>query len=287
MKTYWKYLFAAAVVIASAAILARAYTYRYRTAGTISVTGLGETEFASDLIVLRGSIDVENYDAAEAYRSIERDKRRVEEFLTSRGIAAESISFAMLSIEKNYQSIYNDKGSYQGQRFSGYAIRQHFTVESADIDTVEKVAMEISSLIADGISIDVYDPSYYYTKLDDLKLDLIGKAAADARSRAEELARECRRQDRRSGALAHGRIPDHGRQQRRGVLGRRIVQRIVSQQEGTHHGARRVQNKVNRTTWTTEKSAFASRRVPPDLFISAACARHYTTTSSHAVTAAR
>lgn len=89
MKTYWKYLFAAAVVIASAAILARAYTYRYRTAGTISVTGLGETEFASDLIVLRGSIDVENYDAAEAYRSIERDKRRVEEFLTSRGIAAE------------------------------------------------------------------------------------------------------------------------------------------------------------------------------------------------------
>ncbi len=167
---------------------ARAYTYRYRTAGTISVTGLGETEFASDLIVLRGSIDVENYDAAEAYRSIERDKRRVEEFLTSRGIAAESISFAMLSIEKNYQSIYNDKGSYQGQRFSGYAIRQHFTVESADIDTVEKVAMEISSLIADGISIDVYDPSYYYTKLDDLKLDLIGKAAADARSRAEELA---------------------------------------------------------------------------------------------------
>ena len=49
MKTYWKYLFAAAVVIASAAILARAYTYRYRTAGTISVTGLGETEFASDL----------------------------------------------------------------------------------------------------------------------------------------------------------------------------------------------------------------------------------------------
>ncbi len=188
MNTYWKYLFAAAVVIASAAILARAYTYRYRTAGTISVTGLGETEFASDLIVLRGSIDVENYDAAEAYRSIERDKRRVEEFLTSRGIAAESISFAMLSIEKNYQSIYNDKGSYQGQRFSGYAIRQHFTVESADIDTVEKVAMEISSLIADGISIDVYDPSYYYTKLDDLKLDLIGKAAADARSRAEELA---------------------------------------------------------------------------------------------------
>lgn len=188
MKSYWKYLIVAATVIVAALLVSRAYTYRYRTAGTIAVTGLGETEFTSDLIVLRGSIDVEEYDAGDAYRAIERDKERVVKFLTSNGIGAESIQFDMLGVEKNYTSVYNNDGNYQGSRFSGYTIRQDFVIESSDIDTVEKVAREISSLIADGISIDVYNPSYYYTRLDDVKLDLIGQASADARARAGKVA---------------------------------------------------------------------------------------------------
>lgn len=187
MKSYWKYLIVAATVIVATLIVSRAYTYRYRTSGTITVTGLGETEFTSDLIVLRGSVDVEKYDAGDAYRAIERDKERVVEFLTSNGIAAESIQFEMLEVNKNYTSVYQN-GNYQGSQFTGYTIRQDFVIESSDIDTVEKVAREISSLIADGISIDVYNPSYYYTRLDDVKLDLIGQASADARARAGKVA---------------------------------------------------------------------------------------------------
>ncbi len=188
MKRYWKHLIIAATIVAAALIVSRAYTYRYRTAGVIAVTGLGETEFTSDLIVLRGSIDVEEYDAGDAYRAIERDKERVVEFLSSHGIAEESIQFDMLEVEKQYESIYNNDGNYQGSRFSGYTIHQNFAIESHDIDTVEEVARKISSLIADGISIDVYNPSYYYTKLDDVKLDLISRASADARERAERVA---------------------------------------------------------------------------------------------------
>lgn len=188
MKNYWKYLIVAATVIAAAVVVSRAYTYRYRTAGTISVTGLGETEFTSDLVVLRGCIEVENFDAGEAYRAIERDKLSVETFMTSHGIQPSEISFAMISVDKQYSSRYNDDGNYMGSYFAGYRIEQYFTVESSNIDTVESVAREISSLIADEISIDVYDPSYYYTKLDDVKLDLIAKASADARARAEKIA---------------------------------------------------------------------------------------------------
>ena len=188
MKSYWKFLIVAATVIVAALIVSRAYTYRYRTAGTITVTGLGETEFTSDLIVLRGSIEVEKYDAGDAYRAIERDKDRVVKFLSSHGIAQESIQFDMLEIEKQYSSIYNSTGHYQGSQFSGYLIRQAFVIEWSDIDIVEEAAREISSLIADGISIDVFNPSYYYTKLDDVKLDLIGMASADALARAEKVA---------------------------------------------------------------------------------------------------
>ena len=53
---------------------------------------------------------------------------------------------------------------------------------------MENVSREISSLIAKGVSIDAAQPSYYYTKLDDVKLGLIEKASADARTRAEKIA---------------------------------------------------------------------------------------------------
>ena len=47
---------------------------------------------------------------------------------------------------------------------------------------------EISSLIAQGVSIEAYAPDYYYTKLDDVKMGLIETASADARTRAEKIA---------------------------------------------------------------------------------------------------
>ena len=60
MNNLWKYVIIASAVVISAVVLATAYTHRYNVrSGTISVTGLGETEFSSDLIVIEGEITVE------------------------------------------------------------------------------------------------------------------------------------------------------------------------------------------------------------------------------------
>ena len=93
-----------------------------------------------------------------------------------------------MNVEKQYDPIYNANGNWAGQRFAGYRLRQRFTVESADVEKVETVSREISSLIAQGVSIEAYAPDYYYTKLDDVKMGLIEKASADARTRAEKIA---------------------------------------------------------------------------------------------------
>lgn len=50
-------------LIIVAAIVGSAYKYKYKAQDTIVVTGLGETEFVSDLIVWRGSVVVEAPDA--------------------------------------------------------------------------------------------------------------------------------------------------------------------------------------------------------------------------------
>ena len=189
MKDYAKYFIIAIAAVLSASVLARAYTYKFQQQETITVTGLGETQFESDLIVWTGYITAESQDVASGYAQIEKNKRLVAEFIASKGIPADAIVFEFVNVSKEYESVYAPQGGYMGQRFTGYSMRQQFTVTSTDVDAVENVSREISSLIAKGVSIEAWAPSYYYTKLDDVKLDLIEKASQDARNRARKIAK--------------------------------------------------------------------------------------------------
>ena len=188
MKENLKFVIIGVAIIVSAWLLGRAYTYKYRSQDTIVVTGLGETEFASDLIVWSGEIVYETHDVATGYAQLERNKQKVLEFITSRGISAEQVVFKFVNVHKQTEAVYNANGNYAGQRFVGYRLGQEFSVESSEVDKVENISREISALIAQGVSIDAYTPAYYYTKLDDVKLSLIEQASSDARARAEKIA---------------------------------------------------------------------------------------------------
>ena len=183
-----KYFVIALTAIVCAVVLGRSYTYKYRSQDTIVVTGLGETQFVSDLIVWSGELTTESPSVAPGYAQLESNKQKVQKYLTSKGIPAESIVFGFVNVDKQYESVYNANGNWAGQRFTGYRLRQRFTVESTDVEKVEVVSREISSLIAQGVSIEAYAPDYYYTKLDDVKMGLIETASADARTRAEKIA---------------------------------------------------------------------------------------------------
>lgn len=183
-----KYFVIALAIIICAIVLGRAYTYKYRSQDTIVVTGLGETEFVSDLIVWSGSLTAESQSAAAGYAQLEANKQKVQKYLTEKGIPTDAVVFGFVDVDKQYESVYSANGNWAGQRFTGYMLRQRFTVESTDVEKVEIVSREISSLIAQGVSIEAYAPDYYYTKLDDVKMGLIETASADARTRAEKIA---------------------------------------------------------------------------------------------------
>lgn len=189
MGNLWKYIIIAVGFVLAAIVVAAAYTEGHKPAqGTISVTGLGETEFTSDLIVINGHISAEDYDAAVAYSKLKENRTKMIELLTSKGVKADNISFKMPSTDKLYNSRY-ENGEYVGQVFAGYTISQLFTIESSDVDVTESAARELPSLIADGIEIDVWEPMYYYTGLENVKLELLSAAAADARERAANIAK--------------------------------------------------------------------------------------------------
>ena len=184
IKTAWiKYGLVGASAIVSVIILS-CTVYAIKARDVISVTGLGEETFVSDKIVWTGRYQTETTNRLEGYKEMERCQKIVADYLAQSGIDAKEITFSFISADKNMEPIYNSLGNYSGSRFVGYRLEQSFTIVSNEVDRVETVSREISSVIAKGVNIMSNSPEYYYTKLDDLKLTLIEKASKDARARA-------------------------------------------------------------------------------------------------------
>jgi hypothetical protein len=56
-----------------------------------------------------------------------------------------------------------------------------------DVGLVKRVSQAASELIRDGVEITSSAPQYHYTKMNEMKLEMLGEASANARSRAELL----------------------------------------------------------------------------------------------------
>lgn len=180
-------LFTLAIVIASI-VLGNAIINRNRPQGTINVTGLGESNFTSDLVVWEGNFSRESFDLKSAYEDLEKDKKLVSDYLISKGIPADKLIFNAVQTNPKYQQNYSETGRYLGQTFDGYSLNQSLKIESTEIEQVEKISREITELLNQGIAFYSQAPRYYYTGLESLKLEMIAKATEDARIRAERIA---------------------------------------------------------------------------------------------------
>lgn len=156
--------------------------------GGLTATGSASCDFESDLIVWRGSFSVFGYTTAEAYGTIKSDAEMVKKYLEENGISEEEMVFSSVNISRHYESLYNDEGNYVGDELAGYDLYQDVCITSSDIDKVEKISRDITGLIESGIEFTSDSPEYYYTKLDELKLQLIEDATKNAKERIDIIA---------------------------------------------------------------------------------------------------
>lgn len=161
---------------------------KYSGGNGITVTGSASCDFESDLIVWRGSFSAYGMTPNYAYQSIKNDADVIKKYLLDNGIAENEMVFSSISISQRWTTEYNDEGERIGEFLDGYDLYQSITVTSSDIDKVDAVSRDITKLIESNIEFESDSPEYYYTKLDELKLDLIEQATENARTRAEIIA---------------------------------------------------------------------------------------------------
>jgi uncharacterized protein len=189
MKNYLGAGIIALAAIICFLILGNAYKYKFKTAETISVTGLAEKDFVSDQIVWTGNYSRKMMDLKSAYSLLKEDEGKIRTYLKEKAIAENEMVFSAVTIDKDFTTKYDADGKQIGSEFTGYNLKQDVTVDSKNIEKVEKISREVTELIQSGIEFNSSSPSYYYTKLSELKLDLLAKASADAKQRAETIAK--------------------------------------------------------------------------------------------------
>lgn len=155
------------------------------TEQTIAVTGSARKRITSDLVIWRASVTYQGAQLSEAYNSLKQNVPLVREYLRSKGIPDNQIVIS--SITTTTQQGKNDQGESTGQ-ITGYSLSQTFEVRSNDVAKISQVSREATELIDRGILIESQAPEYHYTKLGDLKIEILGNAAKDAKVRAAQIA---------------------------------------------------------------------------------------------------
>lgn len=187
MKNHISVILISATVIISVLIAAGTYKNRNQANDIIQVTGLGSQDFASDLIVWNGSFVRKNMTLKTAYDDLKKDQEQIKSYLIAKGVKENEMVFTAVTIDKQYEYSYDQSGK-QSQTFSGYQLTQAVTIESKEVDKIESVSREVTELINQGVEFYSQPPQYYYTKLAELKVEMIAAATEDARLRAEKIA---------------------------------------------------------------------------------------------------
>jgi hypothetical protein len=168
--------------IISAVFLAQALSNRGIN-NTISSTGSAKVRVESDSAKLSGDITrrIDTNQIKAGYSAMESDKLAVVKFLESKGLSAEEYVIGPL--------LSNDVWNNGSIDYSKQELRQSITIDSSDVQKVRGIAEDATSLVQQGIKFQTYDVQYYYSKLAEERVALLGAAIKDAQLRAGEIAK--------------------------------------------------------------------------------------------------
>lgn len=157
----------------------------------IQVTGMAEKQITSDLIVWNITVSGKAFNKSEAYAEFDRSNRQVRKYLHDCQIPDSCIEANSVSIDKQTRSEYDSSSERYIEIDDGYAVTQNIAVSSRNLPVIEKAYQKISALYEHGVNFSSNDLLYYYTKLNDLKMELLHNASIDAYKRAETIAEGC------------------------------------------------------------------------------------------------
>ncbi|WP_066014195.1 SIMPL domain-containing protein [Endozoicomonas atrinae] len=155
---------------------------------SVTVKGLSERECQADVVIWPIQFSAADNDLKSLYGTIENNTNRIRAFLERSGIAADEISLMSPDITDKSANQY---GSSSRPEFR-YTALQTITIYSNNIEAVRSVMERLSDLGREGIVFTGGNygsqPEYLFTRLNDVKPEMIEEATRKAREVAEKFA---------------------------------------------------------------------------------------------------
>jgi uncharacterized protein len=155
----------------------------------VTVRGLAERNVTADLASWTIVISRQATELAEAQSGVDRDTRTVAAFFGRMGFRPQDLSDAGATVSQFYDS-------NRGQ--NSVTVRRQMQLRTTDVGRARNAFGRQFELIRDGVAIDEASSMVYsFTRLNDIKPEMIAAATRDARRGAEQFARD-------SGAAVRG-----------------------------------------------------------------------------------
>jgi len=134
----------------------------------------------------------EGADRTVDYVALKGGAEKVVAFLKTKGVKEDEIQTESASITEEFETIKEDKvlpGANvplhsERKESRGFSASQVVSVSSTNVALIEKASGEITTLLEQGVDVTSHEPNYYYTRLGEMKLEML---AEDARARAENI----------------------------------------------------------------------------------------------------
>ena len=120
-----------------------------------------------------------------SYVALKGGTEKVVAFLKAQGVKEVEIQTESASITEEFELIKEDKVlpntnvplRSERRESKGFTAKQVVAVNSTNVAQIEKVSREITTLLEQGVDVTSHAPSYYYTRLGELKLEMLAEAA--------------------------------------------------------------------------------------------------------------
>jgi hypothetical protein len=157
---------------------------------TVTVKGLSEREVKADLGFWPIRFVVTGPTLEVARANLETSENAVKAFIRSKGFADTDFSVQNIQVEDRMAG-YNAQQTPEDTRF---VLTEDILVKSADVQKLADSARAVGDLLKSGVvfSSDSYNagPSFIFTKINDLKGEMLTEATKRAREAAEKFATE-------------------------------------------------------------------------------------------------
>ena len=155
---------------------------------SITVKGLAEKPIKADSAEWTLTISVTQASQAAALEKLATERKVVEAFLTKQGLAAETWTVDVETLNPHFDEVFIKEVPRQVQ--NGYDAVQSIHVTSKDLAKITLANKALLQLRAENHPVNALPPSYLVSNLENIKMSLIADATKNARTRATEFVKQ-------------------------------------------------------------------------------------------------